>query len=239
MNINIGCKSVFMFVCGYWAFGNVSISSGTRHLFSVNWTTFQFFASSANNYENIAIFDHHHDTDRLCRGNTNNPNDMWNVPSARNVRTPLGLMWLQILRSRQSRNTIFERLFHGTVCVRHRHAHEFGHRLRLSSLPECNQRELWYRFLLYLSRNFHIKILQFAFVLLQFFNFFHSICNRLNEMQQFENTFLHANGALYLQHWANKNLSFVVYYSTLSEFILVCQCIECEWVFTFIILCLF
>lgn len=174
MNINIGCKSVFMFVCGYWAFGNVSISSGTRHLFSVNWTTFQFFASSANNYENIAIFDHHHDTDRLCRGNTNNPNDMWNVLSAHNARTLLGLMWLQILRSRQSRNTIFERLFHGIVCVRHRHAHEFGHRLRLSSLPECNQRELWYRFEILSGpqlsqRNSSIRFC--SFTIFQFFPF--------------------------------------------------------------------
>lgn len=232
MNINIGCRSVFMFV---WTFGNVSIS-GTKHFSSVDWIIFQFFASNASNCENIAIFGHHHDTDRLCRGNTSNPNDMWNALSAHSVRTPLGLMWLQILRSMQSRNAISEHLFHGIVCVRHRHAHEFGHRLRLSSLPECNQRLLWYRFKLYVGRNFH-KSFNSVWVFHNLFNLFHSICSWLNEMQQFECTFSHANGALYLQHWANKNLSFCVLFDTIRPFIPICQCIVC--VFAFIILCLF
>lgn len=130
---NIGCKSVFTCV---WALGNVSISTGFRQSIArVDWTIFQFFASNANNYENIAICDHHRDTDTLCRGNTNNLNDMWNALSGRSVQTLLVLMWLQILRSRQNRNAIFERLFRGILCGRHRRAHEFGHRLRLSSRP--------------------------------------------------------------------------------------------------------
>lgn len=138
MDINIGCKSVFMCVGIRQCFDFLLFETLFQRRYLLNRIIFQFFASNANNYENIAIYGHHHDIDRLYPGNTSSPNDMWNVLSARNVRTPLGLMWLQILHSMRNRNAIFERLFHGIVCVRHRHAHEFGHRLRLSSLPECN-----------------------------------------------------------------------------------------------------
>lgn len=96
--------------------------------------TFRFFASSASNCGNIAIFDHHRDIDRLSRGNTNSPNDMWHVASVHNVRTLQALRRLKILHSMQNKNAMLVCPFRGIECERHRHAHDFGHRLRLSSL---------------------------------------------------------------------------------------------------------